>query len=132
MTWAIKTGWRYEAVKVLKETEKMVFYSSRTWRDTRASKGQFLPWRGEEAEADALVAKLTSAEAEYDRRRKAAADWFNARNAEILGEAARPAKQQSRLPSAPMARRVSSQSGAIPTFCRHHASSCRPSKPKGI
>jgi hypothetical protein len=98
MTWAIRTGWRFEAIEVVKETEKMVFYAERYGdrsRETRMAKGSFLKWRGDEETARSLVAKLTSAQAEYERRRKAAADWYSARQAEILasGTAAGPRRR---------------------------------------
>ncbi len=69
MTWAIQKGWRYNAVEVVKETEKMVFYIDRSYREreSRQAKGSFLDWRGE-------------------RRSAAAAQWFAQRRDEILAE----------------------------------------------
>lgn len=89
-TWAIRTDWRFEAVEVVKETANMVFYIDRSWRDgheTRQAKDSFLDWRGDEDTAHALVAKLTSAGAEYERRGGAALDWYKKRKADILASA---------------------------------------------
>jgi hypothetical protein len=88
MTWAVMTGWRFEAVEVERETDKMVFFIE-AWRnkETRREKKNFLDWRGDEETARMLVDKLTSAEAEYNRRRAAASDWYKARRAAILASA---------------------------------------------
>lgn len=97
MTWAVMTGWRFEAVEVSKETAKMVFYHAE-WRgrETRRDKSSFLDWRGDEDTARKLVAKLTSAAAEYDRRKRVASDWYAARKAEILASVDRSPKGQDR------------------------------------
>jgi len=87
MAWAVKSGWRYEAVEVVKETAKMVTYIDRYWsppRETRIAKHSLLPWRGTEEQARAIVEKLTSAKSERDRRTKSAQDWFDKRAAEIM------------------------------------------------
>ena len=87
VTRAIRSSWKFEPVEVVKETEKMVFYVEH-WRgrptETRQGKKNFLPWRGDEETARAMCAKLTSALAEYERRRKAANEWFATRKAEII------------------------------------------------
>jgi hypothetical protein len=90
MTWGIKIGWKYEAVEIVKETDKTVRYVDRYWgkpRETRIDKDKILPWRGDEETARAIVDKMTSARAEYERRRKSASDWFDRRRAEILASA---------------------------------------------
>jgi hypothetical protein len=86
MAWAIRKSYGFDAVEVLKETDQTVFFRDRRWRnrDTRGPKNHFLEWRGDEDAARSLVAKLTSAKAEYDRRKDAAAQWYYQREAEIL------------------------------------------------
>lgn len=89
MAWIIKKGWRFEAVELVKRTDKMVTYIDHYWskRPTRASSGNFLPWEGSEETARELVAQLQLAAAELDRRRTAASEWFAKRQAEILAQA---------------------------------------------
>jgi 1,2-phenylacetyl-CoA epoxidase PaaB subunit len=92
MTWAIKTRWYFTPVKVVAETEKMItyIYDGQT-SSRRGHKEHFLDWRGDEEAAHRLCAKLTSAKAEYDRRSRAADNWFIVRKAEILASE-RPGK----------------------------------------
>jgi hypothetical protein len=89
MTWAIKTRYGFEAVELVKETAKTATYIDRRWsnNETRVELSGLLDWRGDEEAARALVAKLTSAQAEFDRRRNAAIDWYSARKAEIIAAA---------------------------------------------
>lgn len=85
--WTVRSGYRYEPVEIVRETAAMLFYIDRSWtkeRESRQSKNSFLPWRGTEDDARAIAAKLTSARAEYDRRRNAANEWFAQRRDEIL------------------------------------------------
>lgn len=86
--WAIRKSYGFDAVEVLRETDQTVFFRDRRWRnrDTRGPKNHFYEWRGDEDAARSLVAKLTSAKSEYDRRRDAAAEWYRQREAEILTE----------------------------------------------
>lgn len=84
--WAILDNYRYEPVEVVRETAATVFYKvwnrDRTdWQERRTSSA--LPWRGTEAEAAALSAKLESAKAEYNRRTREARVWFDRRVAEL-------------------------------------------------
>jgi hypothetical protein len=83
-TWAIKLHHGFAAVEVVHETEKMVYYADARRGEMRSYKNKFIDWRGDEATARELAAKLTSARAEYDRRSKAARDWYSKRKAEIL------------------------------------------------
>jgi hypothetical protein len=89
VTWAIQTGWRFNVVEVVKETDKMVFYIDRSYREreSRQAKHSVLDWRGDEDTAHQIAAKLTSAKAECDRRRAAASKWFDQRRDEILASA---------------------------------------------
>ena len=87
MTWVIKESYDYEAVELVKRTAEMVvFKDGFRGRETRIARRSVLDWEGDEQTARAIVEKLKSAEAEYERRRSAAGDWFTARKAELLGE----------------------------------------------
>ena len=79
--WAIKKGYRYKPFEVVRETKAMISY--RDGRDRRGFKDGFVDWRGSEVAARALAEKLTSADAERDRRMKAARDWHRSRVEEL-------------------------------------------------
>ena len=82
-TWAIRNGYKYQPVEVIRETDATVFYLETRWsggdQETRGQKHKFLDWRGSEQAALILVEKLNSADAERDRRLNAARDWHRKR-----------------------------------------------------
>jgi len=86
LPWAIKHDWGFEAVQIVKVSKSRAYYI-RQWagrgEERFCDATKILPWRGDEAGAQKLVEKLTSAKAEYQRRRSAADQWFDARIKEL-------------------------------------------------
>ena len=87
MTWAVLDSYGFEAVEVIKETVKTVTYRHPRWGQTRTDKHKVFPFRGDEDAARSVAARITSANAEYWRRRQSASDWYDARKAEIFAKA---------------------------------------------
>ena len=92
--WAIRQSYDFKALEVLSETDKTVTYND--GRNRRSPKVVSftvsgcprqcdLPWRGNEADARALVEKLTSVAAERRRRIVAADDYMRRESEKLLG-----------------------------------------------
>lgn len=87
MVWVIRHFCGFEAVELVKETDRTVTYIDKSWskiRESRCDKSKILNWRGDEEAARRMVAQLTAAQSEHSRRASAADDWFARRKEEIL------------------------------------------------
>lgn len=82
--WAILDDYGYTPVRVVKETKSTVFYVDGYGRERKTLSA--LNWRGTEADARAISPKLQSANAEMNRRKRAANDWFQQQVATMLNE----------------------------------------------
>lgn len=92
MTWAIKHRYDYEPIKIISETEKTVLYEYRNWdgstgQPTRLNKSYVLKWRGDEAMAIALAARLEQARKTYNAVVQTAFDHYERTRAELVAEA---------------------------------------------
>lgn len=93
VVWAVRQGYRFEPVAIIKETDKMVTYDDmgRARRVSKANQvalgfrsGGVLPWRGSEADARLLAQRLDSVFAEMSKRRREAAEYAERECAKLL------------------------------------------------
>jgi hypothetical protein len=92
--WAIRQSYRFEAVPIISESEKMVLVGEgkgrRVQKVSAVAIGHFasqgiLPWRGSEFEARKLACQLTSVFDEGRRRKAAAGDYMRRESERLLG-----------------------------------------------